>query len=43
MERLGRGDWSRRVRSALPEAIEDCMRAYRHAGESANVQAEASD
>jgi F-type H+-transporting ATPase subunit alpha len=28
MERLERGDWSRRVRTALPEAIEGCRRAF---------------
>jgi F-type H+-transporting ATPase subunit alpha len=28
MERLERGDWSRRVRQALPEAITDCLRAF---------------
>jgi F-type H+-transporting ATPase subunit alpha len=28
MERLERGDWSRRVRGALPEAIEDCLKAF---------------
>jgi F-type H+-transporting ATPase subunit alpha len=28
MERLDRGDWSRRVRRALPEAIEDCRKAF---------------
>ena len=28
MERLERGDWSRRVRRALPQAIEDCLKAF---------------
>jgi F-type H+-transporting ATPase subunit alpha len=28
LDRLDRGDWSRRVRQALPQAIEDCMHAY---------------
>jgi F-type H+-transporting ATPase subunit alpha len=28
MERLERGDWSRRVRTALPEAIEGCRKAF---------------
>jgi F-type H+-transporting ATPase subunit alpha len=28
LDRLERGDWSRRVRRALPEAIEECIRAY---------------
>jgi F-type H+-transporting ATPase subunit alpha len=29
LDRLDRGDWSRRVRRALPEAIEDCLQTYR--------------
>ena len=28
MERLERGDWSRRVRRALPQVIEDCLKAF---------------
>jgi F-type H+-transporting ATPase subunit alpha len=40
MERLGRGDWSRRVRRALPEAIEDAMRAFAHVSEETEAPAE---
>jgi F-type H+-transporting ATPase subunit alpha len=40
MERLGRGDWSRRVRGALPQAIEDCIKAYALVGESTDAQAQ---
>jgi len=28
MDRLERGDWSRRVRRALPEAVENCRKAF---------------
>jgi F-type H+-transporting ATPase subunit alpha len=28
LERLGRGDWSRRVRRALPQVIEECLKAF---------------
>jgi F-type H+-transporting ATPase subunit alpha len=34
MERLERGDWSRRVRGALPEAIESCLKAFAAAPEA---------
>jgi len=29
LDRLGRGDWSRRVRRALPEVIEECIKAFK--------------
>jgi F-type H+-transporting ATPase subunit alpha len=33
VDRLDRGDWSRRVRQALPQAIQDCIKAYKHASD----------
>jgi F-type H+-transporting ATPase subunit alpha len=38
MEQLVRGSWSRRVRDALPQAIESCLQAF--AGERARRQSE---
>jgi len=43
LDRLDRGDWSRRVRRALPEAIEDCLQTYKLSAESATAPEQEAD
>jgi F-type H+-transporting ATPase subunit alpha len=43
LDRLDRGDWSRRVRRALPEAIEECLQTYTLSAESAAAPEQEAD
>jgi F-type H+-transporting ATPase subunit alpha len=43
LDRLDRGDWSRRVRRALPQAIEDCIRTYTLSAQADTSPSERAD